>query len=90
MLLNLQALNLDVRHGHGTKKHNSQEANNHLRLHATTKGMPSDQEGADSGNHREQYDDITIDPMEEDGLVPKDGHKLEAGEEAAREDSGEV
>lgn len=86
MLLNLEELDIDVRHYHGHDEGNSQKPGAYLRVEAAAERMSRNEQASNPTEKSEQYDEIPVDTVDQDKLVADDGNELEEREDATGND----
>lgn len=90
MLINLQTFDVDPGQDIRYRRRDDQNAHERARSHIAAKRMRRNNNGARARHEREQDDGIPVQAMEEDGLVPNHGDKLQHDEHAGRQDGEEV
>lgn len=90
MLLNLQSLDVVVRNALANKKYDARRTDSHLHVQATAEAIPRNHENPGDAHYREQNNDVSVDSMQQDHLVPNRRHKLEHDEESRRQNRGKM
>ena len=76
MLVDLQTLDVVVCQGDADSGDDGQQSDAGLRLDRSTEAAAGDHESAGVGGGDEEDDEVAADAVEEDELVPDDGHEL--------------
>lgn len=90
MLVDLQLLDVDPSDDVRGRCRNDHHADDRPGRHITTKGMRRHDDRSSAGNCRQQNDQISIDAVQNHGLVPNDRDELQHDQDAGREDAEEV
>jgi hypothetical protein len=90
VLLNLQPLDVDVRQHHAHRKGDAADADAELDLDAASKSMSRRHESTHGADEGQDQDDVTVQSMKQEGLVPNGRDELKTDKKTGGEDSREV
>lgn len=90
MLVDLEALDVEICQAYAGGRQDDQQAYDCLRLDASAKGMPSNYQGSDIADQDKNNNKVTVDAVEEKPLVSNHWYKLPYHEETGRENGAKV
>ena len=90
MLVDLQAFDIIIGHAQARSHNDRKEADAGLCRRCAAKRFSRQHEGARDAEEEEDGDDVAVDAMEEDELVPDDGHELPDHQQSCGYDGSKV
>lgn len=84
VLFQLEFLDVDVSKDHRHDERNPDNSDTRLRFEGAPESVPRGHEGPNCADHRQQEDNIAVNPMDEYKLVSNCRHKLENDKEPRR------
>ena len=90
VLLELEALDVDVGQAQGPDEHDCHNAGCDLHIECSAEGIFCDDERARCPDETQKQNKVAVEAVEQDDLVADGGHELEAGEEAGGQDGAKV